>query len=110
MTIPILQGFVRIRGNNIYKVINILPDIDNVYNIWSSPFFISLPEDYAIDLCIQWVIFYHNLNLYKLYSFLLLNNINTAEDIFSRHHKSILSEMRSNLENVDSEAEIFSKS
>lgn len=94
----------------IYKVINILPDIDNVYKIWSSTFFISLPEDYAINLCIQWVIFYQNLNLYKLYSFPFLNNINTAEDIFSRCYKSILSDMRSNLENVDSGAEIFSKS
>jgi hypothetical protein len=38
-----------------------------------------------------------------------LNNSNTAEDISRRQRESTLSEMRSNLEDVDSEAEVFSK-
>lgn len=48
--------------------------------------------------------------MYFFHLFSALNNLNTAKDVFSRLCKNILSEMRSNLGNVDSEAELFSKS
>lgn len=52
---------MRIMGDdNACEVLNILPDVNNIYDVWSSPSFISLPGDYAIELHIQWVVFYQN--------------------------------------------------
>lgn len=60
ITIPVLQDFVRIRGDKPCKVLNILPYVDNVYNVLTSPAFVSLPEDHAIKRHGVWVIFYQN--------------------------------------------------
>ena len=110
ITIPILIDFVRIRGDNPCKVLNPLPWTDSVYDVWTAPSSIPFPEGYAIKCHLSWVIFLKKLNTYLNCTFSPLNNLNIAEDVFSRLCKGILSEMRSILKNVDSEAEIFSKS
>lgn len=43
-----------------HKIFKAFPDTDNIYKVWCSPFFIYLPKDGAIDLNIQWMIFYQN--------------------------------------------------
>lgn len=37
-------------GDNICKMLNILSDANDVYNVWFPPSFICLPEDNAIEL------------------------------------------------------------